>query len=532
MVSGADGTASDDLRDLSTARRAVLLSGVFLVASCGLAYEIVGGAVSTYLLGDGVLQFSLTIGIFLSAMGVGSFLSRWVTRRLLLTFVSVEIGVAVVGGAIAPTLLWAYTEGVSYVPVLVAMLGGVGVLTGMEIPLVLRLLERHETLRTSAAAVLGLDYVGALVASLVVPVLLMPHVGTIGASALFGLLNLAVAAAFVWGFPETTRTRAGRRAMVGLLVALAIPMGIGAVRADAISRALERNLYQDPVVYANQTPFQRIVLTRWRGDLRMFLNGSLQFSSRDEYRYHEALVHPAMARAPRHDRVLLLGGGDGLAVREVLRWDDVGHVDLVDLDPEVTRLARSHPDLAALNEGSLDDPRVTVHHGDALKHLEDEAPRPYDVVVMDLPDPSTSSLSRLYARSSLRLVARHLAADGVLVTQATSPFFAREAFWCIHDTMDGLVAGGPGGPRLQPHPYRVTVPSFGLWGFVLATAGDFDPAAQDIPVPTRHVTGRSLPALFAFPPDEAHPAGGRCVNHLNDAVLARVYRAGWERFGE
>ena len=517
---------------LGRLQRTVLLGSVFLVASCGLGYELIGGAVSTYLLGDGVLQFSLTIGIFLSAMGVGSFLSRFVRRRLVRTFVVVEVMIGVAGAAVAPFLLWVYVQGGAYAPALVAILGLIGVLAGMEIPILLRIFQRHAELRLTASSVLGLDYIGALSASLAVPILLVPYVGTVGASGLFGLLNLAVAGLGIVTFPDAFPSRRGR--LVGLVTigALMVPMAGAVAGSGAIARVLEEDLYQDPVVYAEDTPYQRIVLTRWRGDLRLFLNSSLQFASRDEHRYHEGLVQPAMAAAARRARVLVLGGGDGLAVREILRWPDVRQVDLVDLDPAVTDLASTHADLVRLNEGSLTDPRVTVHNADAVRFLDETDLDPWDVVVMDLPDPSTPTLARLYARSSFRLVARHLAADGVLATQATSPFFSRAAFWCVADTLDGVPAGGRGGPPLRAHPYRVTVPSFGLWGFALATTRPLDPAALRIGVPTRHVTSEVLPSLFVFPPDEARPPGEACISRLHDPVLARTYRAGWALYGE
>lgn len=512
--------------------RAVLLAAVLLVAACGLAYEILTAAVSTYLLGDGVLQFSLAIGIFLTAMGAGSWLSRYVRRRLVATFVGVELAVGLLGAAAAPTLFWAYTAGVSYVPVLVAILGGIGALTGMEIPLVLRILHRDRSLRETAASVLGLDYAGALVAALLVPIVLVPVLGTIGTGCLFGLLNLLVGALCVVTFPEAFGPPARRRVALALIALVAVPMTAAIPLADQISRTLEAELYQDPVVLSRQTRFQRITLTRWRGDLRLFLNGSLQFSSVDEYRYHEALVHPAMAAAPRRGRVLVLGGGDGLAAREILRWPDVESVDLVDLDAGVTDLARTHPDLVRLNQGALSDPRLRLHHQDALTFLEATDALPWDVILMDLPDPSTPGLARLYASSSFRLVARRLAAHGVLAAQATSPFFAGEAFWCIADTMTGHLASGPGGRPLAVYPYRTTVPSFGLWGFVLATAIPFDPHAVDVTVPTRHLTTSTLPQRFVFPPDEARPPGPRCENRLDDAHLARLYRRGWSRYGE
>ena len=418
-------------------RRALLISAL-LVAASGLGYELVGGAVSTYLQGDGVLQFCIVIGTFLSAMGIGSLLSRTVHNRFLPTLVWLEISVAVLGSVLAPTLTWVYGQGGPYTLTLVSIVGAVGVLTGMEIPLLLRLLERGSTLREAAASVLGLDYIGALIASLAVPIVLIPSVGTIGAGCVFGLLNLAVAGVVIASFP---RLRTGL--MIGTVTVLSLPMIAGVAFSDRIAIGLEEELYQDPVVYSHSSRHQRIVLTQWRGDLRLFLNGSLQFSSRDEYRYHEALVHPVMAHAERRDHVLVLGGGDGLAVRELLRWPGVQTIDLVDLDGDVLDMASKHPALLALNEGSLKDPRVRLHASDALRFLQAAKGKRWDVIVMDLPDPSTPELSRLYARSSLRLIARHLAPDGALVTQATSPFFARRAFWCI---VDSIAASKPAVP--------------------------------------------------------------------------------------
>ena len=121
---------------------------------------------------------------------------------------------------------------------------------------------------------------------------------------------------------------------------------------------LENQLYQDEILLAEDTPYQRLVVTRWRQDVRLYLNGHLQFSSVDEYRYHEALVHPAMCLAERRANILILGGGDGLAAREVLKHEGVERIDLVDIDPAVTGLFRDHPMLSRLNRGSLRHPRT------------------------------------------------------------------------------------------------------------------------------------------------------------------------------
>jgi spermidine synthase len=262
------------------------------------------------------------------------------------------------------------------------------------------------------------------------------------------------------------------------------------------------------------------VLTQGRNSVQLFLNGNLQFSSSDEYRYHEALTHPAFSVAPRHARVLVLGGGDGLAVREVFRHEDVREVTLVDLDEGVTRMARTVPSIRALNRGSLDDPRVTLVHDDAMIWLDERTGEPFDVVIVDFPDPNNFSLGKLYTRRFYALLARAMHDDTAVVVQSTSPLYARRSFWCIERTM---AAAG-----LHTAPYHVTVPSFGEWGFVLAMKRPFDhPTLVGVPG-LAYLTDEELERLFVFPRDmEALPVE---ENRLNDQMLVRYYEEEWARW--
>ena len=177
---------------------------------------------------------------------------------------------------------------------------------------------------------------------------------------------------------------------------LLLPLLTLAVVGRSLGDRIDDGLYQDTVIGRFQSRFQRVVLTRRADDLRLYLDGNLQFSSVDEYRYHEALVHPAMASVRRPERILLLGAGDGLALREILRWPSVRSVTLVELDPLILDIARRHPRLLALNQGSLTDPRVTVLTGDAFaytRRLDDS----FDVVIADFPDPDQAAVARLYS---------------------------------------------------------------------------------------------------------------------------------------
>ena len=500
------------------ARGILLLGSVFAVAAAGLVYELIAGTLSTYLMGSSVLVFSLVIGLFLSAMGLGAWLAQFVRTELVRAFVLAEIVLGLVGGLSALGLFAAFASGASYQVSVFVVSVIIGALVGLEIPLLLRILEKTVDVRVAVSHVLALDYVGALAGSVLFPLLLLPHLGLVRSSALLGLLNVAVAFLAVWILGSEIARRSQLIVGGGLVGVVLIGVLIGGGRATTW---LEDRLYSDPVVVARSTSYQRMVVTRWRDDVRLYLDGHLQFSAADEYRYHEALVHPAMAAVETPAQVLILGGGDGLAIREVLRWEAVKRVVLVDLDPEVTELFTNNDALAKLNQGALRDPRVQVVHGDAVQHLEQTADR-YDVILMDLPDPNDAQLARLYALPTFRLAKRRLREGGALVTQATSPYYAREAFWCIAATMRAAFG--------TVEPYHAHVPSFGEWGWVLTRSG-----SGELQVPTevaeqlRFLDDDALEAMFRFPADLEEPDGIE-VNRLADAKLARYYTKGWRRW--
>lgn len=514
--------ASSEPQVGARAREIVLLASVFGVALAGLVYELIAGTLSTYLLGSSVTVFSLVIGGFLFAMGLGAFLAKYVPdERAAATFVAAELLVAAIGGGSGLMLLASFTVvGAGYGVVLAVVCLLVGALVGIEIPLLLRILERRVEVRVAVSHVLALDYVGALVGSVAFPLVLLPWLGTVRSAALLGLLNVGVglAALSVLDVPR-------RRGL--LLAGLGIAVGLAGLLATGggVTTWLEDRLYEDEIVLTRTTPYQRVIVTRWRDDVRLYVEGHLQFSTADEYRYHEVLVHPAMAAAKSPRRVLVLGGGDGLALQRVWQHPDVGEVDLVDLDGELVELFRDHPQLRTLHRGALSDPRVRLHHDDAVRFLERTDQR-YDVIVMDLPDPNDAGLARLYAASTMRLALRRLTDDGALVTQATSPFYAPDAFWCIVRTLEAAVAAGPV-PRAV-HPAHVHVPSFGEWGFAMVTREGVVPAALPVPDDTRFLSAAGMPALWVFPPDLA-PRDVE-VNRLESAVLASYYRQGWAGF--
>jgi len=279
---------------------------------------------------------------------------------------------------------------------------------------------------------------------------------------LFGMVNAAVA---LWSTYLFRDQMGGHGSLRAACVVVLIALGAGMVGAERISAAADNNLYADEVILSRETRYQRIVLTRWKDDLRLFLSSHLQFSSRDEYRYHEALVHPGLAAVPSARSVLVLGGGDGLAVREILKYPGIQKITLVDLDPEMTRLFSTNPMLTALNGNSLTAGRVHIINADAFPWLAENRDM-FDFVVVDFPDPTNYSLGKLYTTVFYRALAKHLSRQAMVVVQSTSPLFARQSYWCIVETLKQ--AG------LKTYPYHVYVPSFGEWGFVLAGQDGYD----------------------------------------------------------
>lgn len=475
----------------------LLIVAIFIIAVAGLVYELIAGALSSYLLGDSVTQFSLVIGLFLSAMGVGSFLSKFIRDNVIAALILVEAIVGIVGGLTAIVGFAAFAHTAFYSQILLSLVFAVGVLVGLEIPLVIRILQDQSALRVTLANVLGADYLGALAASLLFPFLLLPNLGLVQSGALMGLLNVAIAGLLWFWFRNAIGT--ARAALAALIIFGVVALLTVFIFGSRLTTWFEAKMYQDEIIFSKTSQYQRVVITRWHDDIRLFLDGHLQFSSIDEYRYHETLVHPALGKTRNRERILILGGGDGLATREVLKYLDVKQIDLVDLDPAVTTLFADNPLLAELNKNALRDARVTITNADAMKFLESTSEL-YDAIIIDLPDPSRPEIAKLYSTTFYRLALRHLAQEGALVTQATSPHRSREAFWCIISTL--RAAAGESDVDRTVTPLHVYVPTFGEWGFGIIHR-DGPPTSLESEIETRFLTETELANSYQFPPDLA-----------------------------
>ncbi|MGE3315458.1 MAG: polyamine aminopropyltransferase [Planctomycetaceae bacterium] len=499
----------------------LLYLNVLVISTCGLVYELLAGTLASYVLGDSVTQFSLIIGIYLSALGVGAWLSSFIKKDLARVFVETELGVALLGGLSAPLLFLSFAYLSWFPAVLFGVVFGIGTFVGLELPLLMRILREHLDFSELVSRVLAFDYIGALVASILFPLFLIPHLGLVRTSLVFGMINALVG---LWGTwllqPILPRRVGGLRGRAVLVLGL---LTAAFIKADSLTTLAEDNLFPNPVVQAQTSSYQRIVLTQGESGFQLFLNGNLQFNSNDEYRYHEALVHPAMIASGNPRRVLVLGGGDGLAVREILKHPTVERITLVDLDPEMTSLADRFPPLAKLNGDALRDPRVQIVNDDAMIWLEASGDESFDTAVIDFPDPNTYSLGKLYTTRFYRLLKSRLNSDSRVSVQCTSPLAARSSYWCIIRTLEAA------GFHVQP--YHAAVPSFGVWGYALAS-----PAAQASPATVpgylrtslQFLNDQTLRGLFEFPEDFS-PVPVE-INRLDNQVLVRYYEHEWNRW--
>lgn len=498
---------------------AALAVAAFVAGLCSIVYELLIATTVSYFLGDSVKYFSVTIGLYLAATGLGSYLSKFITGNIPGRFVKVELALALAGGFSIPALYLSYGLGELFFSVYILFTLGVGFLIGLEIPFLTRMMERRCQLRVNIANILSLDYFGALIATMAFPFVLMPFLGLYQSSLVFGLVNMSIGFLMLHFFRrEIGREFAALRFLTFLLTAL---LALGLVLSATALKHWDQSLYEDRIVHSGHSPYQKIVLTKYRSDLRLYLDGNLQFSATDEHRYHEALVHlPLALGSIEPKRVLLLGAGDGLAARELLKYPELEEIVLVDLDPAIIALAKDNPHLLALNQDSLASGKVKVIIGDAFGFLEKNE-KPFDFIIADLPDPNNNSLARLYSKQFYQLVRRNLSAGGIMVTQATSPYFARKAFWCIAETVKAA-----GFSRVTP--YHVNVPSFGEWGFIMAGFSAPRLEAPGLKAETRYLDRGAIEQALSFPKDTGPVAVE--INTLDRPALLDYYLRGWEYY--
>lgn len=494
-------------------KQILLLISVFVIATCGLIYELIAGTLASYLLGDSITQFSLIIGIYLFSMGIGSYLSKYIQHNLFNWFIQLEIMVGMVGGLSSTILFLCFEHVDGFQIILYGLIVITGILVGLEIPLLMRILKDELEFSELISKVFTFDYIGALIASILFPMLMVPYLGLLKTSYLFGLLNVGVALIMCFKFEKESKYI---RLLKIQSVICVIVLVIGFFVSDKIQNFAETYSYNEKIIYSKSSPYQRIVITRNKSVTKLHLNGNLQFTSSDEYRYHESLVHPCLSKLKNPKRVLVLGGGDGLAVREVLKYNSIQKIILVDLDPAITQLFKNTAFLNKLNNKALSSPKLTIINSDAFGWLKDNKELPFDCIIIDFPDPSNFSVGKLYTNSFYKEIKNNLHHEGVFVVQSTSPYMAPKSFWCVNNTIQSV--------GFKTIPYHVYVPSFGEWGYIIGY-NYWQENTQELPKNLKFYDTMRFNEMRQFPKDMKKVPTE--TNKLNNQILVHYFEEEW-----
>ena len=503
----------------------MLFAAMFSSGFCGMVAEYSVGTTVSYLIGNSIAAYTVSISVFMLAMGVGALVSQSFPEgkelRLFL-FVECMLSIAAGGSTIFITqaarleLAWVATIAIAFF---------IGLLIGFEIPLLTRFNEKRKVvLKKNLAFIFSADYLGSFLAGLSYSALLLPHIGTVNTPIISGSINLLIVIGMLFTFKHnvTWKSFAPALSFAGISLALL------AIHGEDIAFASEQKKYKDPIIFAEQTSYQRVLITETKGHHCLYLNGGQQFCTTDERRYHEILVHPAGWVMPNPREVLVLGGGDGLAVRELLKYPSVERVTLVDLDPRIVEISKTFEPFRRLNEDALSDSRVQVVSEDAYNWLQKNEGQ-FDIIIIDLPDPRQVELAKLYSLEFYTSVRAHLTPNGVVALQSTSPIHATQAYVTIWATLQAA--------ELSVVPYRLNIPSFGDWGFQIAVREKFmseDELREKLDqfeetVPTQVVNRAAVQAATRFEkgifPSDLHTVP---ISRLIEPRVYQAYKDAWK----
>jgi len=454
---------------------------ILFTGASGLVNEYILSTVSTYILGNSIEQFSLTIAFMLGFMGVGGFVQKFVSdKNLLLKFSLLEISLSIIGG-LTPILIYSiYTFTPNYFTILQTLIIiSMGFLIGFEIPFIIRINQTYtKSLKDNLSFILSADYIGSLIGTLIWLYVLLPNFPIYKISFIVSASNLFIA---LLTFSVVSKSEKLKVKIIGFILFFIsfLILILGFINSDKINKYLEQRLYNDPIIEQVTTKYQHLVITKNPiiNDYRLYINGNTQFSSLDEKRYHELLVHPIMSLSNvKNKNILIIGGGDGLALRELKKYKDINSITLIDLDPDMIKFAQNSPTLKKLNKNSFNNVKIlnpdfvkqgelirkdkyTLHllNIDADKMLWKLEPNQFDIVIIDLPDPSSIELNKLYTKEFFIKLNKVMTKEAIGIIQSTSPFHAKNSFLIIGNTLKTIF------PNTLPIHYNI--PSFGEWGW-------------------------------------------------------------------
>ncbi len=506
----------------------ILIAAIFATGFSGIVAEYMLSTLATYFLGDSITQWALIVSTMMFSMGLGSRISKNFTKELTVRFLTLEFILSIVVSFV-PLLIYTVSAFTNSLSILIYTCSiTIGLLIGMEIPLVTRINDQYDDLRVNISKVLEFDYYGSLLGGIFFVIIGIPFLGLNYTPFALGFINFTVAVG-VYIFLKHLIPKSYKTIFNVAIIVVTISLIGGIIFSDPIIRYGEQQKYKDKIVYAEQSKYQRIVITQWKDEFWLWLNGNQQLCTMDEMMYHEPLVHPAMTLHPHPQDILVLGGGDGCAVRELLKYKSVKDITLVDLDPSMTKLGEEYPLLTDLNKHSLTNDKVRVINEDGFIYLSQNKEF-YDVIIVDLPDPRNVEINRLYTEEFYKTAYKHLRPGGIIITQAGSPYFATNAFKCIIKTM---AAAG-----FNTIPLHNQVLSLGEWGWSLGVKTDKNYPLKEklrkleFNVPTEWINNDAMQLITSFG-KEIFPGQNDSVrvNRIQDPVLYRYYLKGnWDLY--
>ncbi|WP_196891218.1 polyamine aminopropyltransferase [Aureivirga marina] len=504
----------------------LLKMAIFATGFAGIVAEYTLSTLASYFLGNSVFQFTMIVSLMLFFMGIGSRISKKINGNLINKFLYLELILSVLV-SISSVLVYTIAAFTDYYGIVIYLLCiAVGLLIGIEIPIVVRINEEYEELKSNISSVLEKDYYGSLLGGVFFGFVGLPILGLTYTPYILGFVNFAVALLLFFSLKNNLEKK---RLIQVLFIGVFAFIGFGAYTASPIIQWGEQQKYADKIIYSEQTKYQKIVMTQWQDYYWLYLNNNLQFSSQDEPMYHEPLVHPAMQLHPNPKNILVLGGGDGCAARELLKYDSVETIDLVDLDPKMTELAMNHPVLTKINNNSFHHEKVNVQNTDAYLYIEKNKDKFYDIIIIDLPDPRSVDLGRMYSYEFYSNCYRKLRPNGVIITQAGSPYYATKSFLSIEKTMKAA--------KFKVAPMHNQVLTMGEWGWILGIKTNEDISVKNTlrnltfeNVETRWINHDAMQLMTSFGKNFFISEKDSIeINKVHNPVVHRYYNKGnWD----
>lgn len=497
---------------------------LFATGVSGIVAEYILSTLASYFIGNAILQFTLIVSIMLFAMGLGSRFSKRFTSQVIVWFILTELLLSILVSFSALVAYWVYgVTDISWL-VIYCLSIAIGLLIGLEIPFATRINDEFEELRLNISSILEKDYFGSLLGGLFFAFVGLPYLGLTYTPFVLGILNLTVSF-FLFKILQEYIAPAAKRGLKIAYALVTLAIVVGVYFAKPIVKYGEQVKYKDKIVFSEQTRYQKIVITQWKNWHSLYINGNQQLSSFDEFMYHEPMAHIPMSLLKQRSNILILGGGDGCLARELLRYPEVKSMTLVDLDPRMIALGKSYPVLKELNENAMNNPKVTCVSEDAFNFLE-KAPAQFDAIFVDLPDPNSVDLNKLYTKQFYQLCYQKLREEGVLITQAGSPYYATKAFYCIDKTF--RAAG------FKTLPIHNQVLTLGEWGWVLGMKQPVEGRIMDTRgferMKLKWLTAEAIPQLTSFGKPLVDTTGVE-VNTIFEPKLYTYYRDGnWDLY--